>query len=170
MIEVARSRDVERREFLLRLLAGLGVPRDDREDLAHQALLKFLTHGYGQLALDARQEKALLARIGYSTRIDHLRRRHPSGDLDADNLEERSAPGPSVQTVSELTERAGLEAEDLALLEMRFGEGLSCPSIAKRLDLHVNTIRRRLERLLARLREAARPRAHHFGISRSSLP
>ncbi|MCA9321064.1 MAG: sigma-70 family RNA polymerase sigma factor [Planctomycetes bacterium] len=165
MVQGNRSvRDEEARSFLLRLLASLGVPSQDQEDLAHQAFLRSWRRGYLSADLDRGRQRALLARVGYSTWVDELRKRRPMLDLGAVSHEPWEAPPlDTVQRVRELIECAGLGEDDIELLEQRFGRGKSCAALSRELGLHVNTVRRRLERVLDQLR-----RSHHSDERRST--
>lgn len=144
----------------MRLAASLGASFDDAEDVAQESLLRFLGRNYAVTAIDERREAALLARIGYSVYLDLLRRKkYRRTEMFVDDRPDgRSHESSDVETardVATLTARAGLETDDIALLNRRYGDELSIPEIAAELGLHPNTIRRRIDRLLYRLRLAA---------------
>ncbi len=159
VLTTGQNRHTERRDFLLRLLASLRVSPDDREDLAQLALLRFLSRGYAEKALDSKREKALLAKIGYSIFVDSCRKKrsHNLGVGEAEIVDHhQNAIKESVNAdVQDLVESANLDPDDRLLLEKRFGDGESLVAIARDWGLHVNTIRRRLERILEQLRRLA---------------
>ncbi len=156
---IKQDRHTERRNFLLRLFSSLRAAPDDKEDLAQQSLLRFLSQGYAERDLDDKQENALLARVGYSTFIDFCRKKRASnlGERE-DELSDTKFDWQREEQVEEIKDlilRSKLERDDILLIEMRFGDGNSLVEIARLCRVHVNTIRRRLERILDRLRRQA---------------
>lgn len=161
---------LKRREFLLRLMFGLGVRPDEVDDLTQDALLRFYGRGYAERELPEQAEKGLLARVGFSCVVDAHRRRRGSNMGDTDIL----VPDPEVEVaydfedLNTLIERAGLTDEQIRLLECRFGEDLSLRQVAARFDLHLNTVRRRLDQALEKLRRCASADARGALVERST--
>lgn len=157
--------DIERRrrDFLVRLMAALGARADDIEDVAHDAWWRFHAQGYGDRPLAPKAEAALLARTGWCTYLDFLRRRRyrKTADLTDESCARESGPGrdPTADLES-LVLSAGLNDLELRLLNRRFGEGVSIPELARAERVHTNTVRRQLERLIRRLRAAAAADRH----------
>lgn len=153
------DRHTERRNFLLRLFVSLRAAPDDKEDLAQQSLLRFLSQGYAERGLAEKQENALLARIGYSTFIDSCRKKRASnlGDREHELSDETLdlKRNDQFEEIKDLIVRSNLELDDIRLIELRFGDGNSIVDIARLCDVHVNTIRRRLERIINHLRRQA---------------
>lgn len=150
---------LERRSFVARLLCRMNVPADDVDDVAQDVLLKFY-RSYADVTLEKKQEKVLLARIGYSTWLDIVRRRklrsfHSGGVSDDTGVSSDEAEAVR-RYVQELVDRAGLTPDDVELLEEKYGSGRTAVDIAASLGLHANTVRRRLARLMAALRRVAR--------------
>ena len=168
MLEVATDTQLERRSFLLKLLSSLRVPASEIEDVAHQALLKFFSKGYSALDLEPKCEKALLARIGYSTWVDEIRRKRVVEM--GDRAEPAGFDGDHASTarhVQELVALADLDEDECSLLERRFGDGMTTIDIAGERGLHVNTIRRRLARILDKLRRVAAADDNPIACARS---
>lgn len=161
MQTVRKDVDAERRSFALRMMTHMGVAADEREDLAHQTLLRFYTKGYEDAIEDESVARALLARIGYTVVVDAARRRRSMRDIDGyDVAVDDSDRDERVRWARELLRAARLDGEALDLLERRFGRGESLESIASAAGCHVNTVRRRLGATLERLRGAALSEEH----------
>lgn len=152
----AKDIHLGRRLFVTRLLSKLGAPTSDIDDLAQDALLKFYTR-YADIELETPRERVLLARIGYSTYVDALRRRRvmPIGNLEPAEGSSETKRRELGQRIDDLCARAALTPQDIKLLEMRFGEGKTCTRIAADLGFHPNTVRRRISQALSDLRRAA---------------
>lgn len=154
---VQKDTDLQRRQFLLRLMAHMGIQGEEREDLAHQALLRFYSRGYDDRVSEESAVRALLARIGYSVVVDASRRRRAEREIvEADVVSDDAARVADIRWARELLTAARLDVNELRLLEDRFGRGRSLEAIASSHGCHLNTIRRRLAAILARLRRAAR--------------
>ncbi|MEE9392761.1 MAG: hypothetical protein V3W41_09675 [Planctomycetota bacterium] len=149
---------VEHRQFSMRLLQSLGANFDDAEDVAQDVLLKFFSRGYTELGLEPGREKALLAKMTYSTFIDRVRRRKLRAALPLTDLAGTSdaAQIARITWVHELTALAGLTRVEIELLEDRFYRGLTLDAIASLRACHVNTIRRRLESVLDQITRVVR--------------
>ena len=148
-----------RRLFALRLLGRLGVPAQDADDICQESLLRFYRKGYDRLDLDEGAEKALLARVGYSTWLDCLRRRRSHAIVDGvdfGTLAGEDHHQAIRHRLRDLVARAGLTAREIELLERRFGAGQPATRIAAKWGKHPNTIRRQLASVLDRVRHAAR--------------
>lgn len=158
---VHKDIDAERRLFALRLMTRLGVSADEREDLAHQALLRFYAKGYESAVSEEPVARALLARIGYTVLVDAARRRRTTRDLEGFEVAvDDTCRSERATWARELLRIARLDAEALDLLERRFGRGESLEAIASASGCHVNTVRRRLAATLERLRGAALTEEH----------
>ena len=133
------------------------VQPEEREDLAHQALLRFYARGYEDSVEDETGVRALLARIGYSVVVDASRRRRAQRELlEGDVVLDDASRVADIRWARELLVAARLDGDDLRLLEDRFGRGRSLDAIAETHGCHLNTIRRRLAGILERLRRAAK--------------
>jgi len=168
------------REALDRLLAheaprlraavlAAGVPKDEADDAVQEAVARALAHWR-----DAKSEQALpawLAAIARNVAIDWRRRRareRARSDRDEDG---RALDDAAVATRPDATAALdtrdanvpaipGVAADDLALLALRYGDGLNGREIAARLGVTYEAAKKRLQRAraeaLARLR--TRPR------------
>lgn len=146
------------RDFVTRLLSSLGAPADDLDDLAQESVLRYLRRGYQTTAPEVGQQKALLARCAYSSYLDLLRRRRYRGTeplVDTPSATGCDPAGCIAQDVAVIFARAGVSAEESALLIRRFADGMTIQALAAEAGLHPNTIQRRLDRLVARLRRTA---------------
>ncbi len=153
---IAEDIDLARRRFVLRLMAHLGVPSHEREDLAHQSLLRFYGRDYGAKSPTEQVERALLARISYSVVVDAARKRRPVEDLSrTDPPVPENGREEMVRWARELIRVTGLDARETELIERRFGDGWSLERLALHSNCHINTIRRRLASTLERLRRTA---------------
>ncbi|MEZ6195669.1 MAG: sigma-70 family RNA polymerase sigma factor [Planctomycetota bacterium] len=154
-----QERETRRHAFALRLLLALGARRDDAEDLAQDVMLRFLERGYQDRGLDESREKALLARMTYNAFVDRLRRfaRRPTEALVGDPAEAggRDRRLERAAFVRDLVAAAGLGADAVELLELRFGRDLTLEEIASHRDCHLNTVRNHLREILGRLRALA---------------
>jgi RNA polymerase sigma-70 factor (ECF subfamily) len=134
----------------------MGVPEDQLEDLVQDVFLGVLMDA---TRYDARRSfSAWAGGIAWyrilSSRRRFLQRLLPSGTLEA----ERVAPPPDQLETAEVHAaiRAGLErlaARDREILELYYVERLRTSEIARRLDRNTSTVRSRIARALARLRD-----------------
>ncbi|MFT7617903.1 MAG: RNA polymerase sigma factor (sigma-70 family) [Planctomycetota bacterium] len=156
IIRTSQDRHTARRTFLVRLFVSLRAPFDDREDLAQQSLLRFLSRGYAEKDLDEKSENALLARIGYNTFIDTCRKKRSlclgvrDGQLVDQSEDQRQQL--LIAEIRDLVARSNLTRDQLVLIETKYGDGKSLATISRESGLHVNTIRRRLAKILETLR------------------
>jgi len=146
--------------------------REQARDLTQETLLKAL------MAIDRFDERARLStwltRIAINACLSHLRkkkiRKHPSLEAELGGAEEggrlssrieqqrEPVPGAGVEAQEErdavARALAGLPDEQRAILLMRDGQGMDYASIAEALGVKVGTVKSRLFRARAALRDA----------------
>ncbi|HUW31696.1 MAG TPA: TIGR03435 family protein [Planctomycetota bacterium] len=143
--------------------------RDAAEDLAQEVFLRAFLH------LDTVREPSRFAawlgqvtrRLAYRWQQD--RRRHSSliaivpleslaADVADTRVEKASETMENRETVRAVRDAIfQLPAEQAEILLLRFGEGLNPPEIARRLDLHATTVRRRIDKALASMKKSIAP-------------
>jgi RNA polymerase sigma-70 factor (ECF subfamily) len=153
----AIGRLLERQTSHLRAaVLAVGVAPGDADDLVQEALARALDH-WRDLRNEPEPERALagwLATIARNVAIDWRRKRERERDRtsgrDPETIAARSdgAAGDGALH-GEDAALAGLAADAVALLRLRYGEALSGREIAARLRLPYETVKKRLQRARA---------------------
>jgi len=138
--------------------------RETSEDLAQQVFLRAFLH-LGEL----RDPGRFAAWIGQVTRnlAFHWQRKHrkhsslislvPVEALKSDAVDTQTTEARKAMEIRESTQILRnalfkLPAEQAEVVLLRFGEGIKPPEIARRLDLHATTVRRRLKEALSAMK------------------
>ena len=132
--------------------------QEDAEEAVQEALVRAWRAGHGTAAIESPMAWLLQITRNESFRVLERRSR-----LRTRELPEQSAAEPSEedgrieQLVSQSPTRQALrrlEPDERALLFLRYGEDLSQPELARRLDLPEGTVKVRLHRIRKRFAEA----------------
>ncbi len=174
---VRAARDGEERAFelllerhegrVLRVLRLMGVPRQDREDVAQEVFVRVFRHLGG--FQHGRPFRSWVYRIAVNASHDYRRsrsRRTDDAPLPEQEPEAAPAPGGAAETVAAAELRDRLHAalgllsdRERAVFVLREIEGLDGRSVARVLGITQITVRRHLGRARRRLQVALGPRA-----------
>jgi len=144
---------------VLRVLRLMGVPGQDREDVAQDVFIRVFRHLSGFHR--GRPFKPWVYRIAVNAAHDYRSRRGRIGIEDAlGDEEEPSAPSSGPESAAELRELrerlvnalAGLTDRERAVFILREVEGLDTPAVARALGIARVTVRRHLGLARRRLR------------------
>ena len=155
-------------DHLFRVAYRFTGNQEDAEDLVQDLLAKLYTRQREVAAVD--RLRPWLVRVLYRQFVDDWRKRsrlrlfpggQPEQDADPDPLSQLQAedPGPGEETENRLTRErleqglAGLTRDHRAVLTLHDIEGYTLPELETVLDAPVGTLKSRLHRARARLRE-----------------
>ena len=184
LVEAARDGRVQALEALLdrhqgrvmRILRFLGIPAQDREDVAQEVFVRVFKHLRGFRT--GQEFGAWLYRVAVNAAHDHRGRvrRRARGEAPWDAGEGRQDPGPGPeeaafqQELRDELDRAleRLSERERAIFVLREIEGLESREVARALGITAITVRRHLSRARKRLREilGERPEKKTVAIER----
>jgi RNA polymerase sigma-70 factor (ECF subfamily) len=147
---------------VLRILRFLGIPAQDREDVAQEIFIRVFRHLKGFRT--GQEFGAWLYRVTVNAAHDHRRRRGRLAQGEAPWAEgtehEDPGPGPAASVQGQELRRALESALELlsdrerTIFVLREVEGLESREVARALGITSITVRRHLSRARRRLREA----------------
>ena len=186
LVEAARDGQVRALEQLLdryqarvlRILRFLGVPAQDREDVAQEVFVRVFRHLRGFRA--GQEFGAWVYRITVNASHDYRSRRGrvTRGEAPWSETVEHEDPGPGPAEgarqaeLRKALERAleSLSERERTIFVLREIEGLETREVAGALGITTITVRRHLSRARRRLRSSLEEQPHHGGAEIAEVP